>query len=125
MCLVTKHTRHGMHWIRNDKRIAIYLRDGGKCAYCQARPGERVRLTLDHLIPAELGGGNEASNLITACLSCNGARGLKDWRKFAQSAAIRAFITRSVQQPLPMTRAKALLAEFGFGKSVARCGRAA
>ena len=42
---------HGSKWIRKDKRLAIYLRDGFMCCYCgkdlhHAKPEE---MGLDHL----------------------------------------------------------------------------
>lgn len=64
------------NWIRRDKRLAIYLRDGQCCAWCGASvEDEGVELTLDHLVPCELGGDNSETNLVTACRSCNCARG--------------------------------------------------
>jgi len=70
-------------WIRQDKRNAIYLRDGCACVFCGAAmddPG--TVLTLDHLQARNLGGSNEATNLVTACLSCNSSKQdlpMRDW----------------------------------------------
>jgi 5-methylcytosine-specific restriction endonuclease McrA len=64
----------GSKWIRPAKRVAIYLRDGMACAYCGLHLEAGIVLTLDHVVPCELGGSNEASNLITACLSCNSSK---------------------------------------------------
>lgn len=64
---------HGSKWIRPEKRHAIYQRDGRACIYC-LRPAAEVALTLDHLHPRELGGGNDSTNLVTACVSCNSTR---------------------------------------------------
>lgn len=61
-------------WIRTDKRLAIYLRDGMCCAYCGARVEDGAVLTLDHLLARELGGKNDETNLVTACLSCNSSK---------------------------------------------------
>ena len=81
---------HGHHWIRDKKRFAIYERDDYRCVYCDASPncGSPTTLTLDHLLPRELGGSNEASNLVTACLTCNSARQKKGMRTWF--AALRA-----------------------------------
>ncbi len=62
------------NWIRRDKRLAIYLRDGEACIWCGHSIEDGVELTLDHLIPCELGGGNHESNLVTACRHCNCSR---------------------------------------------------
>lgn len=41
------------------------------CVYC----GATENLTLDHATPLARGGENHWSNLTTACLSCNSAKG--------------------------------------------------
>jgi 5-methylcytosine-specific restriction endonuclease McrA len=62
--------KNGSKWIRPEKRLAIYSRDGFCCVYCRAED----KLSLDHLQPRELGGSHEATNLVTCCVSCNSAR---------------------------------------------------
>lgn len=56
------------------KRRAIFERDGWKCAYC----GSGENLSLDHVVPRARGGGDEPSNLRTACRSCNSSKGARD-----------------------------------------------
>jgi len=81
---MTRHQKRqqiGSSWITKKKRYAIYKRDNYRCAYC----GEVFladKLTLDHLQPHELGGNNCHTNLVTACLSCNSAKGAKNMRQF-------------------------------------------
>lgn len=60
---------------RRSKRYAIYKRDGFMCLAC----GHNVLsdLTLDHIIPQCLGGKNNARNLQTLCVLCNGLKGSK------------------------------------------------
>ena len=48
----------GMNWIRQDKRLAIYLRDGLACAYCGHSVESGASLSLDHLKPASKDGCN-------------------------------------------------------------------
>lgn len=76
-------TRYGSHWIARRKRHAIYARDSYRCVWCgEARESIEARgsfLTLDHLDDRA---GHWARNLVTACQSCNSARGSKsvgDW----------------------------------------------
>lgn len=72
----------GMNWIRQDKRLAIYLRDGLACAYCGQSLEAGARLTLDHVRAFVLGGRHHESNLVTACEHCNlskNDRQLDDW----------------------------------------------
>ena len=102
---------HGSKWIRPEKRLAIYLRDGFLCGYCgrdlhQAPPAE---VTLDHLTPRIRGGSNEAENLITACRRCNCSRQETTWTTYAAPGAVDR-IRRNRRRKLNMDLAKAILA---------------
>lgn len=73
----------GSHWIKRAKRLAIYHRDGFACVYCGS--GAEVGglpLTLDHVLACELGGTNEASNLVTACNKCNSTKSMLSLREW-------------------------------------------
>ena len=96
-------------WIRPEKRLAIYLRDGFTCVYCEknlhgAAPQD---ITLDHVLPRSMGGSNESSNLITACKRCNCARGNKPVADFAplNLSAIFAQLHTPLAGYLPLARA--------------------
>ena len=52
-------------------RSLIKLRDNHTCVYC----GSNENLTIDHVRPRCRGGETTASNCVTACLSCNQAKG--------------------------------------------------
>ena len=78
---------NGMNWIRQEKRLAIYMRDGLACVYCGAGLEEDVQLTLDHYTPVSRGGNNDARNLVTACKTCNSARGKRTVRSFVKTVA--------------------------------------
>lgn len=114
----------GMNWIRREKRLALYLRDGLACVYCGASVEDEVRLTLDHLVPVSAGGENSASNLVTCCFHCNSARGARDWREFALHVAvylnhgitgeqIMTHIEHTARRPLDLAAAKALIEQRG------------
>ena len=108
--LLLKKAWLGMNWIRQEKRLAIYLRDEFRCAYCSqdmtdAEPGT---LALDHLIARSKGGSNHQSNLVTICRTCNSRRGNRPWRKFANSPRIVARITLQVRRVLNIDLAKEL-----------------
>jgi hypothetical protein len=77
----------GMNWIRQEKRLAIYLRDGLACVWCGSSAEGGSQLSLDHLRPHSRGGSNEASNLVTSCTRCNSARGNRPAALFAQHVA--------------------------------------
>ena len=74
---------NGSKWIRRDKRLSIYRRDGCRCAYC----GSSTQLTLDHLIPRSKGGHNFECNLITACEGCNKSSQDKEFECFLKGIA--------------------------------------
>lgn len=54
-------------------RFEILRRDGYACRYCGSRAPD-VSLTVDHVIPVALGGGDEPSNLVAACSGCNSGK---------------------------------------------------
>lgn len=75
----------GSKWIRTNKRLLIYERDGWCCVWCGSPvkaagkvPGPHVRAcnlaSLDHVLPRSRGGTNDAHNLVTACIDCNSLR---------------------------------------------------
>jgi hypothetical protein len=77
----------GMNWIRQDKRLAIYLRDGLACVYCAASVEEGASLTLDHVHPVDKGGTNSTVNLVTSCIRCNVAKSTRNVREFINAVA--------------------------------------
>lgn len=54
-------------------RFEILRRDSHTCRYCGASAPD-VPLTVDHVIPAALGGGDDPTNLVTACKPCNSGK---------------------------------------------------
>lgn len=54
-------------------RFEILRRDGHRCRYCGAAAPD-VTLTVDHVIPDTLGGGDDPTNLVTACTACNAGK---------------------------------------------------
>jgi 5-methylcytosine-specific restriction endonuclease McrA len=109
----------GSKWIRRSTRLAIYHRDGWCCAYCGAPAEDGAVLTLDHVLACELGGSNESSNLVTACLSCNSAKRdatTKAWfatlrDRGIDTAVIGARIRRLVARPIDRAEGRRLESE--------------
>src|SRR4051812_7730413 len=108
----------GGNWIRKEKRKRIYARDGWRCVWCDCDlgPEQCGTPTLDHLIPREQGGTNEAQNLITCCGVCNSRRQNLSVFQFArklwsQATSTKDFwlhivtvldrIVRHIARPLP------------------------
>ncbi|HLW01970.1 MAG TPA: HNH endonuclease [Ktedonobacterales bacterium] len=71
-------------------RQRVLERDNYTCVYCGRRGG---RLTLDHVVPVSRGGTSELNNLVTACVTCNSAKGTRtpqEWLAALQQRAGRA-----------------------------------
>ncbi|MFE9432392.1 HNH endonuclease [Streptomyces sp. NPDC006640] len=54
-------------------RYEILRRDNHACRYCGAT-APQAKLNVDHVLPTSLGGGDEPSNLVTACSPCNSGK---------------------------------------------------
>lgn len=115
---------HGMNWIRPERRLAIYLRDGLACCYCGQGIEHEAKLTLDHLVAHSNGGTNDAANLVTCCHRCNSSRGNRSWKVFAAKVAgyinhnvaaadIIRHITNTRKRVLDVAAAKELIARRG------------
>lgn len=68
--IAKRSTRKG---ISPKLRFAILARDKFACHYC-GKIAPNTLLSVDHIIPVSKGGGNEESNLITACFECNAGK---------------------------------------------------
>lgn len=109
---------NGSKWIRQDARLAIYLRDGMACCYCGATVETGAILSLDHITPRSLGGDNSHSNLVTSCKKCNSSRGNRSIEDFCQAVAtylnhgvageqILNFVQETTKRPLSPFRKQA------------------
>jgi hypothetical protein len=114
----------GMNWIRKEKRLAIYLRDGLACAYCGETLEDGSQLTLDHVRAHSRRGNNDPANLVTACYRCNSARGNRNYRRFAGYVAkyinhgvlastIIAFVDKTRLRSIDVNAAKKIMARRG------------
>jgi hypothetical protein len=54
-------------------RFEILRRDDHTCRYCGRRAPD-VQLTVDHVNPMSLGGGDTPENLVTSCVECNSGK---------------------------------------------------
>jgi 5-methylcytosine-specific restriction endonuclease McrA len=68
---MTRAALTGRPWRRT--RLLVLERDGGICHLCHL-PGAT---TVDHLVPAALGGGDDLANLAAAHVPCNSAKGAR------------------------------------------------
>lgn len=83
-------TWYGSSWIRPERRLAIYHRDGFKCVWCEAEGP----LCLDHLWRPMAGKyDNRSSSLVTSCMTCNNrrtGRRLARWLRVLRAEGIDA-----------------------------------
>lgn len=110
-----------MNWIKPDRRLALYRRDGNRCACCGARGGPHgYGLTVDHIEPSAGGGQNLDSNLLTMCNRCNSVKQDKPLDKFLKDflaprghdiAAIKKRIAKLVETPIDRAEGKKMLEE--------------
>jgi 5-methylcytosine-specific restriction endonuclease McrA len=56
---------------RDREKLAIARRDGAACFYCGRPRRNPLVMTIEHLLPRALGGGNELANLRLADPLCN------------------------------------------------------
>lgn len=54
-------------------RYEVLRRDNHTCRYCGGTAPDVV-LTVDHVVPVALGGGDGPENLVTACKDCNAGK---------------------------------------------------
>jgi hypothetical protein len=53
-------------------RFELFKRDNFQCQYCGRTPvKDKCKLVIDHIIPRNLYGTNDVTNLITCCEECN------------------------------------------------------
>jgi 5-methylcytosine-specific restriction endonuclease McrA len=94
---------NGTKWIRPEKRVRIYARDGWRCQWCSRHASQlKDPLTLDHFLSRDAGGGNEAGNLLTACFECNSKRRHEPALSFAKaSPVVLDRVLDALERPLP------------------------
>jgi 5-methylcytosine-specific restriction endonuclease McrA len=93
--------------IRKQRLIELVNRDGGThCHYCH-RPFNDLdwpipsRRVVDHIVPVVLGGNDELSNLVLACVSCNSLKkdmGYTDFLRRIESLKELEFVGRDYRQ---------------------------
>lgn len=108
----------GMAWIRLDKRMAIYARDGFDCVYCATLfPTDQLGygLSLDHVFSRS----NAPDNLVTACQECNSVRRDRSLRTWLKELAAQGFdwrvicvrLRRALRTPIDRAGGKVLAAQ--------------
>lgn len=60
-----------------SKRISVFKKTNGFCAYCGVRFASFSEMCIDHIVPKIQLGSNAISNLMPCCRSCNSEKGTK------------------------------------------------
>lgn len=117
-----RNQRQGAKWIRRERRLALYIRDGLACVYCGDGIEDGATLTLDHCKPNAQGGCNGNANLVTACKRCNERRGTRPVAEFARAvadycdvhvAAIERHVRNCRRRAVDVQQAKDIIARRG------------
>lgn len=58
----------------------LKLKSKNICFYCN----QNKKLSIDHVVPLKLGGRNEISNMVLACINCNSRKQAKDPNVYAR-----------------------------------------
>ena len=105
--------KNSSKWIRPEKRLAIYHRDGFRCVYClRTAAFDEILLSLDHVVRRCDGGSNEASNLVTSCLRCNSSR----WKSAPPTEEVQARIQAAIAKLVDIEAGRSILRARGtFG----------
>lgn len=72
-----------------QKAIAVYHKTKGHCGYCGCML-PFVGYTVDHVVPRSKGGGNELSNLMASCRTCNTSKASRSVEEFRLVMAARS-----------------------------------
>ena len=92
-------------WVRATTRVAYYLRDGLCCVYC-LQDWSVDGLTLDHVQSRSRGGDNRATNVVSACMRCNGLKRALELEEFARrlGMTLEELLSYLAEQARPLTR---------------------
>lgn len=98
--------------------MRLYERDGTACFYCGYRFSQdelndpAKKPCLDHVHPRSAGGGNDDTNLVVACRTCNCQKGAKDIEVY------RDYLRRRHEHYEPYEVLCALLVRYPYLRSV-------
>ena len=65
-----RHRRKSSGYISGSLRYEVFKRARGRCELCRIHDDQKA-LEVDHIVPRNLGGGDDISNLQALCYSCN------------------------------------------------------
>mmetsp|Transcript_28185 Transcript_28185/g.110739 ORF Transcript_28185/g.110739 Transcript_28185/m.110739 type:complete len:270 (-) Transcript_28185:951-1760(-) len=87
VCLRSYH-KHSLKSIPAFTRFNVFLRDNFRCQYCGKRQ-KATDLTFDHVLPKKYGGKCNWSNIVSACIKCNGRKGSRMIKNIPDMALLK------------------------------------
>ena len=87
-------------------RKNVLIRDNYRCQYCGGK-FHPSRLSLDHVVPLSRGGGQTWTNVVCACVECNGRKGERrpaDAGMMLRTTPRTPGFTQSIRAKLPPDR---------------------
>lgn len=92
------------------KRDKVFLKTGGRCAYCgKELVNTRRDWQMEHIVPVSQGGLSRLDNLLPSCKTCNKRklnRNLEEWRARQSGQMIISF--EQAQERLNAIRASGM-----------------
>jgi len=95
-----KGANSGITWLqfRRENFGGIYMRDKGRCIYCEQRV-TREQATLDHKMPVTRGGQNTETNCSISCMWCNKDKGILSHEEYFYKQLVNAAKGISPEKP--------------------------
>jgi len=72
--VVRELTRYRKKSVIKFSRENVYMRDKGRCQYCNVSVA-KYEATYDHVVPRRAGGKTQWENIVIACHACNQKKG--------------------------------------------------
>jgi len=71
-------------------RRNVLIRDDFTCQYCgDSTKKDKVKMTIDHIIPISKGGLNNWKNAVACCIKCNVNKGNKSLKEFENEYGLK------------------------------------
>lgn len=93
--IILKEYMRKKNYVRYTKEN-VFLRDGFNCVYCGVQL-DKKSATIDHVIPASLGGATNFENTVTSCHKCNSVKG-DDIRIFPEYYPVKPTFSYLIEQ---------------------------
>ncbi len=97
--------------ISKKVRFEVFKRDAFTCQYCGAKSPDAI-LVVDHIKPVFTGGGNDITNLNTACQPCNAGKGATELYDYSAIGKQHTLLREKAQLAVATINGRFELSEF-------------